>query len=269
MKSIAVLITCHNRKYKTLACLKALNECILPKEYVIEVYLVDDGSTDGTAQIIHENFPNVHILQGDGTLFWNRGMYLAWNKASIDRDFDYFLWLNDDTLLNHDALSILLNGPINQIIVGSTRSKINKEITYGGFDKRNNLIYPKDKFIACEYFNGNIVLIPRSVFEKVGFNDEFFKHALGDFDYGLRALKKKIELVIAPEFLGVCEQHEEKPTWCNPNKSFLVRWKAFRTPIGHNPEEYYVYEKRHNGVFKAIFHYFTNHLRVFIPYIWK
>jgi len=54
--TIAVLITCHNRVRKTLRCLNALFEAE-KGNCTINVYLVDDGSTDGTALSIKENYP--------------------------------------------------------------------------------------------------------------------------------------------------------------------------------------------------------------------
>lgn len=42
-----------------------------------DVFLVDDESTDGTSEAIKSEFPEVSIIKGDGSLFWNRGMYTA------------------------------------------------------------------------------------------------------------------------------------------------------------------------------------------------
>ncbi|WP_333410708.1 hypothetical protein [Microcoleus sp. LAD1_D5] len=44
---IAVLLTCFNRKQKTLACLEALFNQTLPADTSLTTYLVDDASTDG------------------------------------------------------------------------------------------------------------------------------------------------------------------------------------------------------------------------------
>jgi GT2 family glycosyltransferase len=75
MQYIAILITCYNRKEKTLSCLAALFNCIVPDGYGFDVFLVDDGSTDGTSDAIKEGFTQVNIIQGNGNLFWNRGMH--------------------------------------------------------------------------------------------------------------------------------------------------------------------------------------------------
>ena len=55
---IAVLLTCHNRREKTLSCLKNLLEQNL-EDIDLSVYLVDDGSSDGTSDAIKEHFPEV------------------------------------------------------------------------------------------------------------------------------------------------------------------------------------------------------------------
>ena len=51
MKTIAVLLTVFNRKEKTIQCLKRLYN-ILPLEgYLVDVYLTDDGCTDGRGKV--------------------------------------------------------------------------------------------------------------------------------------------------------------------------------------------------------------------------
>ncbi|WP_167607496.1 glycosyltransferase family 2 protein [Maribellus sediminis] len=274
MKSIAVLLTVFNRKENTLNCLHHLLEQNLPRGYILDVYLVNDGCTDGTPDAVKEQFPDVHIIEGNGNLFWNRGMHLAWQTAAEVTDYDFYLWLNDDTILFPNAMTTLLESSAekqhNSIIVGTTSAIKNTEhITYGGRRLKKGLLHPNKEIQSCDYFNGNIVLIPQSVYQKVGTNDPMFKHALGDFDYGLRARKMGVQSFIAPGILGHCNEHECLSTWCNPDKSFKQRWKVFRSPLGQNPEEYFLYEKRHNGLLMACFHYLTNHLRVICPWLWK
>ena len=157
------------------------------------------------------------------------------------------------------------------IVVGTTTCAVNdrKRITYGGRNFKEGLITPAGRPLVCDYFNGNIVLFPKSVYQKVGTNDPIFRHALGDYDYGLRAKRQGILSVVAPGILGECDGHETLPVWCNPDKPFKERWQTFRTALGQNPEEYFIYEKRHNGLLMACFHYFTNHLRVVCPCLWS
>jgi GT2 family glycosyltransferase len=196
---IAVLITCHNRKEKTLSCLQALfNQKDLGKEFILDVFLVDDGSTDGTSELITTQFPEVNIIQGTGNLYWNRGMHLAWQTAADTKDFDYYLWLNDDTFLVENAFEVLLKEKFpHAIVCGSTKSKVNNIATYGVYvTKPKTLLIPNGKFKEGDYCNGNCVLIPRSIFNKIGNLDPFFQHALGDFDYSLRARKKEYNIIL-------------------------------------------------------------------------
>src|SRR3954466_15183881 len=87
---ISALITCHNRREKTVACLEALYKNSLPTA-LLTVVLVDDGSTDGTSEAVAEQFPDVIIHRGDGSLFWNKGMHIAHTIAE-KLDPDFYLW---------------------------------------------------------------------------------------------------------------------------------------------------------------------------------
>ncbi|MDR0385421.1 MAG: glycosyltransferase family 2 protein [Prevotellaceae bacterium] len=276
-KYIAVLLTCHNRKEKTLSCLTALYNCIIPDGYDFDVFLVDDGSKDGTSDAIRKNFPQVNIIHGTGNLFWNRGMYLAWETAAKTNNYDYYLWLNDDTCLYPHAveeLTISSESENNRkIICGSTCDVNDKQkITYGGRNSGNSgkeLIFPNGKKQICYCFNGNIVLIPEYVYKIAGMNDALFHHALGDFDYGLRARKSGIISIVSPSVLGECEEHKVLAGWCNPQTPVLRRLKLLYTPTGNNPFEFFKYENRHNGLLNACFHFITNHLRAICPALWK
>ena len=108
--TVGVLLTCHNRKDKTLACLASFYEAIKHNNLHFEIFLVDDGSIDGTASSVAIEYPTVNLINGTGNLFWNQGMRLAWIKALENNlNYDFFLWLNDDCFMFKDALSHLFN----------------------------------------------------------------------------------------------------------------------------------------------------------------
>ena len=273
MITISVLITCHNRKEKTLQCLNALfNQKGLSESYLIDVFLVDDGCTDGTPEAIRLDFPQVTIIQGDGNLYWNRGMHLAWKTAAEFKDFDYYLWLNDDTFLFKNGLEILLNEVFaKSIVCGVTRASTNGNVTYGGISNKNHkLLIPNGSYQNADYCNGNCVLIPSYVYKKLGNLDPIFQHALGDFDYSMRARKKGVDIKVAPEFVGLCESHENTPKWRSNSLNVLNRLKNLYTPIsGCYPPEFFVFDKRHYGIFPACLHFFSIHLRSICPKLWS
>lgn len=270
---IAVLLTVHNRREQTLNCLKYFYASQPVVGFQIDVYLTDDGCTDGTPEVVIEQYPLVHIVQGDGTLFWNRGMYKAWEAAVKQKNYDFYLWLNDDTKLYNDALINILsayNQCINpSIICGATRSEITGELTYSG-RFNNKTIVPNGMLQECTIINGNFVLIPDIVFQKIGNLDWKFRHAIGDFDYGLRAQKFGIKVYVAPQYIGVCEKNPTLPKWCLNSTPLIQRLKILYSPLGYaEPIPFFIYEKRHFGLIVALMHFLTIHIRVLLPWLWK
>ncbi len=271
MKKIAVLLTVHNRKEKTLQCLHDLFAQDPVDGYVIDIWLTDDGCTDGTAEAIARHYPEVHIVQGDGNLYWNRGMYTAWQAAATYCDYDFYLWLNDDTFTYPYMLQELCQAAEmtdnHAIIVGATQDSSHSIITYGGW-KNKTIPVPKDALTEVDFFNGNIVLIPRSVYQRLGNLDFYFTHSKGDFDYGMRAKKAGIKMYQVGHLLGECDLHERLDKWCDPEIPLAQRWRMLRRPNGMPPNETFHLEKRHNGLFTACFHYFTIYLRCILPCLW-
>ena len=105
---LAVLMTVHNRRETTLAALRGLMSQIGLYGTHLRVFLVDDGSDDGTADAVRSEFPQVVVdVQPKGHLFWAAGMARAEGLAA-QHDPDYYLWLNDDTMLMPDAVSRLV-----------------------------------------------------------------------------------------------------------------------------------------------------------------
>lgn len=267
MKRIAVLMTVHNRRKKTLRCLECLYANIVPEGYGVEVYMTDDGCTDGTPEAVKERFADVYIIKGDGNLYWNRGMWIAWNEAA-KKTFDFYLWLNDDTFIYSDVLATMIglsnNYDDNAIVVGATENAERTEMTYGGYVEGLRQ-KPQGRPIEVEYFNGNVVLIPRTVFQKLGNLDYYFRHSKGDFDYGVRARKARIKMIQAPLSAGICEHHLEMAEWCNPDIAFYYRWKALIKPNGMPPKEVFYFCKKQYGIAKACVHTCSVILRCMFP----
>src|SRR3712207_1700443 len=130
---IAVLLTTFNRKNKTVICLESLKRQKLPDDVKIELFVTDDASTDGSVDAIKECFPNANIFNGGGSLFWAGGMRNSWREAT--KHFpDYYLLLNDDTVLHDSAISVLLKGSNNAsaVCIGSTKDPATGKRSYGG-----------------------------------------------------------------------------------------------------------------------------------------
>jgi len=261
IRNIAVLITSFNRKNKTLECLKHLIICFKD----VDVYLVDDGSTDGTTEAISIQFPEVNLISGNGNLYWNRGMHLAWQEASKNI-YDYYLWLNDDVILKNNALIELFQcSEINNdcaIISGIIESNDGDTI-YGGTQNKR-LIEPNGKLNSIENLNGNIVLVPKFVFDKIGILDPYFHHDLGDVEYGLRAINNNINVFTTRFSIGIGIKNDLCRVRKN-NSNLIDRIKYLYSPLGSNPCINFYFKKKKFGFIPAIFYFFFLHIINIIP----
>lgn len=270
---IAILLTVHNRKLKTLHCLKNVYECKVPQDTSFDIYITDDGCTDGTAEAIRAQYTKVNIVQGDGSLFWNRGMYAAWKEAS-KLNYDYYLWLNDDTYIYDTLFAVLLNVAANMndngIVVGAVCIPETKHFAYGGRLLNGHAVEPGGKAKDVDLANGNILLIPRKVYEVVGNLDSYYRHDKGDSDYSLMVKEKGFRIVQTPRYVGECSRHITIPKWMNPNESLLSRWKSLYSVMGPNPKEVFYFERKHFGVYKAIKKVLATYLRCVCPkfFVW-
>jgi GT2 family glycosyltransferase len=223
-KRIAVLITCFNRKEKTLQCLKSVFEQHAHNPFRLTVFLVDDGSSDGTSDAVKLLFPSVMILSGDGSLFWAGGMRKAWKEALKSAKFDFFWLVNDDTVLYPNALEQLLNANehalsevgVSGIYSGSTLDPLSKKHSYGGEKLISPSNYaaiavvPNGSYQTCEFLNANILFVPASVVEKIGIFSEVYIQSIADYDYSMRACRAGLPTWILPEYVGTCEYDHSK-----------------------------------------------------------
>lgn len=231
---IAVLITCHNRVEATTSCLKRLLE---QAHNGVKVFLVDDGSSDGTANAIRTIFPTVTVVEGDGSLYWAKGMHRAWEAAiADDQDWDGYLWLNDDTELRKDALAKMMSmNDGERIVVGGLEDE-KGEIVYG--------------LREGGLFTGNCVLVPRKVYERLGMICGGYSHAWADSDYAMQAKRARIGVVSAG-VVGKAEGHPNRPSL--KGLSLKDRWRLLRHPKGWNVHDLWLYRRRNWGCMAAIF----------------
>ncbi|MCC5665172.1 glycosyltransferase family 2 protein [Nostoc sp. CHAB 5784] len=273
--NLAVVMTCYNRRNTTLACLHTLYE----QTNHCDVYLTDDGSSDGTAQAIKAEYPEVHILQGNGNLFWVGGMHLAFGEA-IRNQYDYYLWLNDDTFLEANAVSKLLQihqnlteqGYSDSIVVGSTQDPITGRATYGGavkskkwYSNKFEFLKPSSVIQKCDAMYGNCVLMPKTVVAKVGNIDTAFVHTLGDLDYALRARKLGCQIWVAPGYVGTCTKNSIRNSWVDTNLTILERLKKALQIKAFPLKSWTIFCSRHSGLF-WIFYWFLPYIRAIIGY---
>jgi GT2 family glycosyltransferase len=266
VQDIAVLVTCFNRRETTLACLRALFEQQIPDGYALRVLLTDDGSSDGTGDAVRREFPQVTVLRGDGHLYWARGTMMAWNAA---RPADFYLWLNDDVRLRPEALRALIDvyeaakEPAT-IVVGATCDPDVGKTCTGGLRRASwhnvSVMEPAEQVQACDSMAGNIVLVPRAVEERIGALDPAYTHFFADGDYGMRARKAGIQILLAPRHLGECRLNPLANTSFDPTLSIRQRWQRMFGPKGYRPpREWWAFVRAHAPWPKVLYW--------FVPYV--
>lgn len=250
MKIVAVM-ACHNRRRKTLECLQRFFEQARGPEVELGVVLLDDGSTDGTAEAVMDKFPHTVVLSGDGNHFWCGGMRLAWARAA-ECDPDHYLLLNDDTMLDPQALEELmaLVGSASTEVIGvaSIRDPDSGRASYGGISEGGHPMPPTGRAEACATFNANAVLVPRGVWQKLGIFHDAYTHGMGDFDYGYEAGRHGVQILQTPNFVGSCPRNSIKGTWRDRSLGRRERWQKLHGVKGLPFREWVIYNHRNSGM---------------------
>jgi GT2 family glycosyltransferase len=272
VRRIAVILTCFNRREITLTCLDRLKAQTAVIEDLsgnsdasktaLTVFLVDDGSTDGTGEAVRATHPEVHVIEGTGDLFWNRGMHLAWATAIEHGGFDHYFLLNDDTILFPDALEHLIHAAETPedgsepagLAVGATTHPETGEFTYGGYvrDSKWNPMKLRHRKLSetdrVETMNCNAVLVPDSVVGEIGQMDPAYHHSWGDIDLGYRASKAGFVLSVPSVPIGYCEPNPQgTDAYNNPALSLRERIAYINSIRGLNKADWMYLVRRHGG----------------------
>jgi GT2 family glycosyltransferase len=265
---IAVLLTCHNRREKTIRCLESLFSSL---DYyninhdihiILRVFLVDDGSTDGTSKSVldaYGNHRNIVVIKGSGKLFWAGGMRLAWNHALAENDtWNFYLLINDDTILYKECFDRLFethnyslnekgkSGIYSGIICGVGNPK---DITYGGiiweskFWAKHRDLVPSGKPQMCDASNANILLIDKSVVDTIGIFYEGYSHGFADYDYSMHARKKGIPVFVTGLLCGECDYDHKTLGGRILEMNYNERREYFSNPL-HSTKEYLLFFRR-------------------------
>ena len=224
-----IVIPVHNRKEFTRNCLLSLGQQTY-KDF--KVVVIDDGSTDGTAEMLTNEFPEVHVIKGDGNLWWTAATNLG-VKYALENNADYILTLNNDTIATEDFLEKMVYWAERtpKSLLGAFAMDANtKQPVYGGeiinWKWANSKflldILPKEQWYGLHevsHFPGRGLLIPLEVFSKVGLYDEkHFPHYAADYDFTHRAIRAgykvycnyDAKLLIYPDASGDVSNRKKK-----------------------------------------------------------
>jgi len=211
---VYAVVPVFNRCDMTLNFLRQFPKITYPNK---RVAICDDGSSDNTYVNIKMNFPDVDLSRGDGNLWWSGGTNVA-AKRALDLGADYILTINDDCHMEPDFLTemVRIAKQDPKYIVGCRLMhqtdhgriwSIGTSPVFKGYDLfalnyaeqrwddiKDKVPNPFPVATMC----GNGVLIPRKVFEEIGFYDrEHMPQYHADSDFVFRAARVGYKPVIS------------------------------------------------------------------------
>lgn len=188
-----------------------------------ELIVVDNGSTDGTADWIERHHPEILLIRNQTNLGFTRGN----NQAIALAQGDHMLLLNPDTLLTEDCfgpqISYLRENPKVGITIPkvlnsdgsfqqqSRRGDARPVEVFGYFLKLGKLFpsnkalngylqswLPQDEIAEVKAVSGSCMFIRREVYEQIGGLDEQFFAYQEDSDYCMRARQAGWKVMYVP-----------------------------------------------------------------------
>lgn len=262
---LAVLCCSYNRKKKTTRFLTSLVNQLVPENCLMDVYLLDDNSPDGTSNYVESEFPSVNLVRGSGSLFWAGGMRKLWEHVLSMGAYDFFLLCNDDVALFDGTISRLLaaynlSKCSGSIILGTVQDSEGSAITYGGQKIINkitgdtvNIAPDAVNLIPCEMGNANIMLVDQKTVDKIGILSSSYTHGIADYDYTLTALRNGIKVWIGPGYYGICD-NDHVITWLPQRTPLKKRIEYLYSPKGLAYNEHMSYVKKHFPLSVPIVH---------------
>lgn len=207
---ISICIVSLNTRDLLRGCLESIFSD--PTRFTYQVIVSDNGSTDGTVEMLAEAFPQVEIIRNESNLGYSYPMNQAL-QASSGR---YLMQLNPDTVFQPDLLDELVNFMDSNPQAGICTPKVlNRDgtlqkqcrrsaarpwdaVTYvlglstlfprsQVFGRYLMTYLPEDQINEVEAVSGSCMLIRREVVEQVGYLDEQFFAYQEDSDFCFRA----------------------------------------------------------------------------------
>ncbi|MFT3952384.1 MAG: glycosyltransferase [Oscillospiraceae bacterium] len=193
---VFVVTAVHNRKHITERFLGCLLEQADSDQ--IRLIIVDDGSVDGTSEMVREKYAASTILQGGGNSYWGGSLQKAYQYliANGIQNDDIVLYANDDSVLSDDyirKLTKILSKHPNALVTGC------------GYGKKTGRYL--DGPVSFNFKSGAVKLLPAGdagncastralgmtgeVFRDIGgFHPILLPHYASDYEYTIRAFRK-------------------------------------------------------------------------------
>lgn len=203
MEKIYILLPVHNRKEIT----RSFINCLISQTFKnYHLLLIDDGSTDGTAEMVKERVENLTIIQGKGDWWWAGSLQQGyqWLQNNTIGNSDIILIINDDTSFVKDFLEIAVNTFIEkkQILLSAySYSLQTNELFDAGvaIDWRNRKMSMTEETPLISCFSTRALFLRWEDFKLTGsFYPRLLPHHAADYEFTSRAIRKGIQPILNP-----------------------------------------------------------------------
>lgn len=198
----------------TADCIKSLEKQDYPNFHII---LVDNGSTDGSSEILREAYPQVTLLAIENNIGYSLGNNVGIEHA-IKQSSDYVFLLNNDTEVDPHMLSQLIEAAETSPeygLIGPTMYYFDPpDMIWGGENyvdwhhammirrqigaRHNHEDFLKRQPLKIDYIDSCAVLIKRKVLEKIGGMDGIYFINFDDVDLSFRAREAGYYILYVP-----------------------------------------------------------------------
>lgn len=190
MKVVVVIVT-----YNPLQWLKKCLDSLLQSSIPVEVYIIDNCSSDGSQEILKSYYPEVNFIQSSENLGFGKANNIGIKKAR-EKGADFVFLLNQDAWVEFDTIEKLIEAQKNEPQYGIiSPMHLNGEGSALDFNFSNYIIPSqckelysdiylnkvKQKTYEVKFVNAAGWLLSRKCIEKVGgFNPSFFHYGEDD-----------------------------------------------------------------------------------------
>jgi len=211
---VSIIIFNWNGLEDTIECLESLKKISYPN---YEVIVVDNGSRGNDAQVLQEKFGDyIHLIKNDKNYGYAGGNNIGIEYSLANSPPDYILLLNNDTVVDPDFLTEMVNVANTDDRIGIAGPKVyyysfpnciqsaggristrkgmiahigNKEVDAGQYNVQQTV----------DYVVGCCMLVKSEVIAKIGMFDESYFCYWDEIDYCVRARRAGFKVVYAPQ----------------------------------------------------------------------
>lgn len=208
---ISVIIPTYNR---AAVLGDAIDSILVQDVEPLEIVVVDDGSTDGTAEVAGSYGGRVRYVRQP-----HRGVAVARNTGLAAAQGELIAFLDSDDVWTDGSLAarleVLMENPQVSIVYGRARYRITAK------DKRRFAKFDEQEELDSPMFCA--MLLRRQVFDAVGTFDESFEHS-EDVDWIARSKEKGVAMLAMDMVVFEYRIHGGNMTFdVKTNQSFLLR----------------------------------------------